>query len=114
MHVFEFLHPLGFGPDYEVVEARHPDVSGVRRFPPQAAMRRRLFAALSEQTSREALFQYLHDSRRISTLRFADQQMEMCGHDDVTDDHEVVAAANLFESLQEQAADVGGADNSCR
>jgi hypothetical protein len=40
----------------------------------------------------------------FSTFRLADEQMDVFGHDDIADDHEVETLANLFEDFEEQVA----------
>jgi hypothetical protein len=46
------------------------------------------------------LFDGLHHPRWISLFRFADQEMNVIGHGDVADDHEVITLANFFEHSQ--------------
>jgi hypothetical protein len=53
---------------------------------------------------RKTLFDRLHDTRRIAFLRFADQQMDGIGHDDVAYDHEAITLPDFFEHREEQIA----------
>ena len=64
--------------------------------------------------------QGLHDNRRSSTLRLADQQMEMLGHDHVTENYENIAFADLFQNSEKQIASArqnpvtARGDNNCK
>ena len=58
----------------------------------------------------EAEFQSLHDGRRSMLLRFADQQVKMLRHDDVSDDDELVLLSNLLQHLEKQIASPRGSE----
>ena len=52
----------------------------------------------------ETLLHHLHDRRRRSRLRFANQQMKVLGHDHVPDDHKPVLLPCLFQDFQKPVA----------
>ena len=68
----------------------------------------------------EALLQHLHHDRRRGLLRFADQQMEVLGHDHVAEHDKAMASPDFFQKLEQQVATAGGAQqravggNNCR
>jgi hypothetical protein len=53
----------------------------------------------SQQAAYVVLFQQLHHYRRIPTLRFPHQQVQVLRHDHVPDHHEAVAPAYFFRNL---------------
>jgi hypothetical protein len=59
-------------------------------------------AEFPQESSRESLLESLHHGRRVAALRFAEQQMHMLGHHDVTDDNKAIAPADLLQNLEEQ------------
>jgi hypothetical protein len=44
----------------------------------------------------------LNGRRQALSLRFADQQVDVLGHDHISNDHQTVSPPNLFKHLQEQ------------
>ena len=60
-----------------------------------------------QHAARETLLDHLHDGGRRATFGLADQQMNVIGHDDISDDHEMVALADLLKNLEEQVATAG-------
>ena len=60
----------------------------------------RSFPFLAKQAMCNALLEHLHDYRRIRTLRFADQQVNMLGHHDEADHIEPVPASHLLQHLK--------------
>jgi hypothetical protein len=82
VHIAQLFDPLARRPDVEIIEAPLPHVLGAERkqFPLRG------HAALAQglqDTTREALFDGLHDPRGIALLRFADEEMNVIGHGDV-------------------------------
>jgi hypothetical protein len=49
---------------------------------------------------REALLQYLHDGRWVTTVGLADKQMNMLRHQHITDNNKTVATAHLLEDFK--------------
>ena len=58
----------------------------------------------AEKLSGKALLQHLQDNGGISALRLCEQKVDMLGHNHVSDDHEAVTTADLFEDLEKQIA----------
>jgi len=54
------------------------------------------------------LLYQLHHFGWILLLRFADQQMKVLGHDNVSQHHETTALARFFQDAQEQIATTSG------
>jgi hypothetical protein len=103
MHIAKFLHSLALGPHHEVVKATLPDMGLLRVSLPQTRLCRTVFLTLGPQKlSRKTLLEDLQNYRRVGALGFSDEQVDVFGHDDVSNHHEVVTAANLFEGLEEQ------------
>ena len=50
------------------------------------------------------MFDRLHHPRRIAFLGFADQEMNVIGHDDIAYDHEIITLADFLEPGQKQIA----------
>ena len=87
MNVVQLLDSLAFGKDVEVVEAQLPETrAGVR------------------DGARCSLLEDLHGERGISDVGFADQQVDVFGHDDVSEDDELVFLADFFENAQDESA----------
>jgi hypothetical protein len=59
-------------------------------------------ALLGQDAPRKTKFQSLHHDGRILLLRFADQQMNVFGHDHVANDDEGIALADLLQHSQKQ------------
>ena len=101
MHVAQFLHTLARCPDVEIVEALLPHV--LRRVLEEIGLRRMAVPPpLGQDAPRKTKFQSLHHDGRILLLRFADQQMNVFGHDDVADNDERIALADLLQHSQKQ------------
>jgi hypothetical protein len=102
MHVAQFLDALLLGPNVEVVEARLPEALGdgvwekshLQIFP----------TPLPLYPPRDALLQCLDHGRKIIALGFADEKMNVLGHDDVADHGELIVAGGLFKSAEEHVA----------
>src|SRR5258706_310864 len=100
VHVAQFLDALALCPNIEVVESLLPDM--LRRVLEEAGLRRVATASrLRQDAPRKAEFESLHHGRRILLLRFANQQMNMLGHDHVADNDELIALAHLLQHRQQ-------------
>src|SRR5579864_3173552 len=103
MHVTQLLHTFPSVPHVEVVETRLPEhTAGL--LSKQFALARVATLALRQQRLCGALFDHLHYRRRTSHLRFGEQQMNMFGHDHVTNDDKSIALARLFENREKAVA----------
>src|SRR5579863_57332 len=105
MHVAQFLHPLLFSKDHEVIEPMLPNMPflpgcGPHAVLPQVAVRTKF----PQKTPRKTLFKRLHHDGRVGSLRLADQQMHMLGHDHISNHDKTIALADLFQYLEEQVA----------
>ncbi len=69
-----------------------------------------LSSPLRQKPSRKSKFKSLHHGRRGLYLRFADQEVNVLGHDHVTDDHELIARAHLLQHSEQQVATVRRAE----
>jgi len=99
MHVPEFLDAFAFGPDVEIIESFLPDV--LRSVVEEAGLCRVAFLfSRGQDAARKAKFQGLHHRRRSFLLWFADQQVDMLGHDHVTDNDKLMAPSDLLEDRQ--------------
>jgi hypothetical protein len=109
--VAQFLHTLARRPDVEIVEALLPHVS--RRVLEEIGLRRMAVPALlSQDAPRKTKFQSLHHDGRILLLRFADQQMNVFGHDHVPDDDESIALADLLQHSEKQVPTARSAEQA--
>ena len=86
MHVAQLLDPLLIAPDIEVVVTLLPEMKIVR-------------TAL--QRTRDLLLHHLQYERQRFALWFADEQMDMLWHEDITTNVEVEAETSGFERTQE-------------
>src|ERR1700747_557800 len=92
VHITQLLNALLLAEDDKIVEAALPDVTGLERSVPQLALPRvGPQAKLAQPAPRKTLFQSLHYDRRIATLRFAEEQMHVLGHDHVTGNDKTIA-----------------------
>ena len=91
MHVAELFDAFVLCSDIEIVEAALPDFS--RRQGRCGVLRH---SRLAQHLVGKALLQHLHRDRRRSLLRFADEQMEVFGHDHVSEHNKAVAFAGLL------------------
>src|SRR5271157_4194029 len=80
VNVAQLLDALALSPHVEIVIAGLPEVLEV-----------------TNQPSRNRLFDGLHRAGQRSVFRFADQQMHVLGHDHIADYIEVVASPALFQ-----------------
>ena len=89
VEVAEFFHAFRFAPDVEVVVTFLPEVTFYRIFP---------------QLSGGVLFQHLQGDGEVAAFGFAEEQVEVLGHNDVAGDVEAVPLADFLQSLLECAA----------
>jgi len=61
-------------------------------------------SGLRENAPRKAEFESLDHGRGSPFSRFADRQVNVLGHDHVSNDDELIALANLFEHGKKQVA----------
>jgi hypothetical protein len=103
MHVFQLLNFFALAPKIEIVEAPLPELAEEPCFRVPASGESELYG--------------LHDCRGIccpllaqrtrekwGTRRFGDQQVNVLGHDDLSDDGETIALAHEFEDREQQVA----------
>ena len=100
VHVVEFLDHFCAGVDVEIVIAALPETRQetflVRKTQAELSFRRALSCS---HATRKSLLEDLDDFAGRSRAGFADEQVEMLRHDDVTDESEAVASANFLEDL---------------
>ncbi len=105
VHVVQLLHLLLFCEHDEIVKSRLPDVAMVESCLPEPILThvgcRSQFA---QEAASEALFDGLHDFGWIAPLRFAEQQVDVLGHDHVTNYHEMVSPAYALQDMKQQVA----------
>ena len=105
MHVAQLLFDLGLAPDHEVVKPPLPNVLRWESRVPERALELDAWATRrSQQGVGKALLENLHDGGGIAAFGLAQQQVDVFGHDDVSEDDEAVAAADLFEKVEEEVA----------
>jgi len=88
MDVAQLLDPLGFAPHVEIVVARLPE--------------RRAFGA--PQLLRGDLLQHLQRDRQPPAFGFADQQVDVFGHDHISGDEESIPSPHPLQRLLEDCA----------
>jgi hypothetical protein len=81
VHVLEFLDGLVVVPHVEVI----------------VAALRESYISRPFELSRDLLFQHLEGYLELKLARFADQQVNVFGHDDITSDNKAVAPPHLFQ-----------------
>lgn len=111
MHVVKFFNSLLETPHIEVVKSPLPKPPRPRIFNPckvqiQLSSDRPFFVA---QAARDSLFQNLDHHGGRSFGRFADEQMNVLRHHDISDKREPVAVPDFAENLNES---VSGANRS--
>ena len=98
VHVVQLLHLLVQTPHVEVIKALLPDM--VKTHIQQTGLTGNA-TKLCQNASREAELHSLHDGRRISLLRFAEEQMNVLRHDHITHHHKLIPATNALQNRQE-------------
>ena len=109
MHVVKLFDKFGLTPDIEIVETRLPklrEIVGLSKRKMELLGRYSL-ARLAAKPPRYALLQDLHDRGGSAYGRFADEQVNVVGHDDVACEGKVVAVAHLAQNLDKQIFGVG-------
>ena len=102
VHVLQLLHSLLVAPDVEAMKTQLPEARQL--FPGTLERQRHLrrgCATLAAHLVRHALLEHLQDGRGRAARRFADQQMDVLGHDDVPHQSEAVPLAHLSENAHE-------------
>ncbi len=87
MHLFEFLDTLLCVEDVEIVEAALPELFDAMQ------------AECLEPSPGSALLEREPDRRGIAAIRFSDEQVEVLGHQDISDDDELVSLTEFFEDV---------------
>jgi hypothetical protein len=102
VHILKLLDELLLTPQVEIVKARLPELGQGMIQTLEAKLElpcgRAWFPA---QPARHALLQNLHDRRRRALRRFADEQVDVLWHDNVSDQRKSIAVAYLAEYLHE-------------
>ena len=91
VHVVQLLVSFLAAPNIEIVEAPLPETAITKKgrvFPQAHLPRRSAFAP--PHGAGNALLEYLHNCCGSANPRFGDQEMNMLGHDDVSEQREVV------------------------
>jgi hypothetical protein len=107
VHVVKFLDSLLQTPNIEIVEAALPKAR--QRIVPTSKVQVQLSGGppfFVEQAARDALFQNLEDRRRRPFSRFADEQVDVLGHDDVAHQRETVTVAHVAKNLDKDISGV--------
>jgi hypothetical protein len=103
MHVTKFFDAFVFGPHIEIVEPFLPDV--LREVVEQNSLGWiPSTPRLRQNASRKSELKSLHHGRRGLDLRFADQQVNVLGHDHVAGYHEMVPPAHLLQYSEKKIA----------
>jgi hypothetical protein len=111
VHVAQILHALPLGPNVEIVEAFLPDVSVFERAAPEPELARMAGDAdLVEDAGGDALLENLHHGGERAAIGFAEQQVDVFGHDDVAVNDETVTLASFFEDGEEEITIAGVAE----
>jgi len=103
VHVVELLLKFGSRVNVEVIVAALPE-SPQPTFPlsKRESQLRPAFAPSAAQRARHPLFENLHNFRRRDVSGFAQQEMDVFGHQDVTDEREAITSSYLFENAHRQ------------
>ena len=122
MHVVQFLQAFFFAPHVEVIETPLPDAPGPvkmdggresQAIQHLAAPGMMLVLAQTPQNeNRRPLLEALHDLGRVGWLARPDQQVKVLGHEDVAEDFEAQAQAQLCERLHEVASKAVRVENA--
>lgn len=110
MHVVEFLVFLSGAPYVEVVETTLPKarVSLQGFVAPKTHLRDGGISLASAKGTRDTLLQHLHDGAWRADIRLTDQQVDVCGHDHVSQQGKVVVVASFAEDFEEEVAPPSG------
>ena len=105
MYIVQFLNVLLFRSDIKIMRPGLPECGG-QAFTENGQLLFRgsfLCAALE----RNALLQHLHDPGRICDFGFANQEMDVLGHDHVTSYEKLIFPAGLLNDSQKDIAASG-------
>src|SRR4051812_25091079 len=104
MHIPKLLRDFSIRVHVEVVIASLPEA--LARGLPELILRARL--AFAQQAHSDALLQNLHHHGNSIPPWFADQEMNVLGHDHESDDFKVVTLAYRFEDSEKHIAPTRG------
>src|SRR6267143_3337006 len=106
MHVLEFLANFLFTPHIEVIKSGLPEARQIPVACCKCAARLpcRRAAPASPEIPRDALLQHFQDFGWRALGAFADEQMNVVGHDHISDQQEFVAFTNFSQGLDEDVA----------
>src|SRR6266403_4772939 len=101
MHVVQFLLQFLLAPHIEVIEAALPESRSVRLSwsKEQSELRCRRFSRALSQSPGDSLLEHLQNFRGTTPLGFTKEQMNMLGHDYITDELEVMPRADLVQNF---------------
>src|SRR6266404_4895208 len=103
MHVLELLANFLFTPHIEVIKSGLPEARQIPVACCKCAARlpcRRATSA-SPEIPRDALLQHFQDDAGCALGGFADEQMNVVGHDHISDQQEIIALTNFPHGLDE-------------
>jgi hypothetical protein len=112
VHVVQFFVLLPKAPYVEIVKAALPEARmPQQRFViPESELRGGKISPSVPQEPGNALLQHLHHSARGADIWFADQQVDVFGHDHVSEEREIVAVADLAQDFEEDVATAFGSE----
>src|SRR5258705_9228602 len=101
MHIVQFLLQFLLAPHIEVIEAALPESRRVRLrwSKAQSELRCRRFSTALSQNPGDSLLEHLQNFRGTTPLGFTKEQMNMLGHDYITDELEVMPRADLVQNF---------------
>ena len=104
VHVSELLDLLLAAPDVEIIEPALPELwqTAVGSREQERSLRcRRTVVGLAPQLPRDTLLEHFENGRRSAASRLGNEQVDVLGHDHVTDQLEPKLFADLAENLDE-------------
>ena len=109
VHVLQFLDKLRLTPDVKVVEAGLPELGQDVRIAKRKSelWRGNCLAWRAAYPPRNSLLQDLHDGGWSTLGGFADEQVNVIGHDNVASQGEPIPVAHLAQNLHEQILRAG-------
>src|ERR1019366_10553359 len=104
MHIAQLLDLFAPAPHIEIIEASLPHVceSGLLSAPKLALRQASSPAPGMQHAPGKTLFEYLHNGRRSSRLRFADQDMKVFGHNHIAEPPRTDSAGESAPAVQER------------
>lgn len=122
MHVVQFFQPFLLTPNIHIVKAALPDAPGAviahrggeGRSPqhPSTPWKLAIPLKILEHENRRALLEALHHLRGVGPLRGPDQQVEVLRHQNVAEELEAQAEAQLVEGLHPVTAKALGIEKA--